>query len=78
MFNLLALVWLELARHVFFLGLLAWLGLVACFALLFPLCCGLLARFASLWSDIQCLSWLVSLGPASLESARLGLAWLAP
>ena len=60
--NLLALVWLELARLVIFLGLLAcftlvWFGWFGCLSWFYLLCCTWLAWFALLCNDMRCLTW---------------------
>ena len=60
-------------------GLVAWFAFV-CFAVLCLLACllawfALFALFALLCNGMRCLTWSVSLGPAWLNSARLGLAW---
>ena len=67
---------------VWLLGLL--LFALLCFACLVALLCfallawfALFACFALLCNGVRCLTWSVSLGPAWLDSARLGLAWQA-
>ena len=76
MFNLLALVWLELARLVFFLGLLAWLGLVGlvallCFFRFAVVCLHALLRYGAIYN--ACLGWFHL---ARLGLSPLGLVWL--